>query len=335
MALNFAETFLRESGSAQDRAAGMAEMQLRAKQFADQMADQAARTAITKSEVEARIAQMNLEMDIAEETRGLNKAILEAQVKLSEHNANVAEIEEKRLKESNRDLTPEEIKRYGVPEGTKLYEAKDVLELEAQAAQNKLFALNAEAQEEYRETIAGLSSAIEEVEQQPIEEAEVYQHATKEERMGFFDKMGSRIEGILDYASLRRDSSPLGSFVDPFTTQRQVAPEEEIEAYRQRKALRQKERELGVTTEGQQRIVGQSPISLQDPEIQNLYQQLVLSRRLFGDPALFEQQGLQALIGGQQGLIQGLPPFRMAPGTGLTFAPGTDLSSFMQPPSEE
>lgn len=345
MALNFAETFLRESGSAQDRAAGMAEMQLRAKQFADQMADQAARTAFAKSEAEARIAQINLEMGIAEETRGFNKRILEAQAELSEYNANIAEAEEKRLKESDRDLTPEEIKKYGVPEGTKLYQVKDVLEIQAQVTQNKLLDFQFQAQTALQERIAALSEGIEQVEQQPIEETEAYQYATEEEKIGFFGKRGRGIAstflnfitgypGEEAYSDLEKELyGGLGvtdTGVGPIV--RNEEARQKLIALSQRLA---KEKELGLTTEAQERIIGEQPISLQAPEIQNLYQQLLLSRQLTGDPAVFEAQALQALIGGQQGLIQGLPPFRMMPGTGLTTVPGIDLNSFMQPPSEE
>jgi hypothetical protein len=48
MAFNFAETFLRESGAAQDRSRSMAEMQLRAKQFADEMVLKEADLAVRK-----------------------------------------------------------------------------------------------------------------------------------------------------------------------------------------------------------------------------------------------------------------------------------------------
>lgn len=48
MAFNFGEVFLRETGAAQDRAQSMAEMQLRAKQFADNLAIQEANLALSK-----------------------------------------------------------------------------------------------------------------------------------------------------------------------------------------------------------------------------------------------------------------------------------------------
>lgn len=49
MAINFGEVFLRESGAAQDRAQSMAELQLRAKQFADNLAIQEANLEISRA----------------------------------------------------------------------------------------------------------------------------------------------------------------------------------------------------------------------------------------------------------------------------------------------
>ena len=74
MAINFAETFLRESGASQDRAQSMAEMQLRANQFAQNLALQEAELEISKraqtlAEEQAKANNINEVNRLAEQAR--------------------------------------------------------------------------------------------------------------------------------------------------------------------------------------------------------------------------------------------------------------------------
>ena len=74
MALNFGEVFLRESGAAQDRAQSMTEMQLRAKQFADDLAYREAQLQFSKevqsfNEEEARFQRVQQFLNRSQQNR--------------------------------------------------------------------------------------------------------------------------------------------------------------------------------------------------------------------------------------------------------------------------
>ena len=134
MALNFAETFLQQSGAAQDRSRSMAEMQLKARQFERQMAEQAKQTAIAKMRAEtaedvaqAQIEAMAKETELSQNADKRAAELFELQSKAERLNLSNQEFKQKLLegefKDQNAVLSDEDAALYGVPKGTKV---KDV-----------------------------------------------------------------------------------------------------------------------------------------------------------------------------------------------------------------
>lgn len=129
MAFNFAETFLRESGAAQDRSRSMAEMQLRAKQFADEMVLKEADLAVREKaqqlaeDVEKEAALFRI-MDLNQKETQFNANL---QQRINEFSANIE------LKGRELNLTEKQINQE-----KELFTARLNEESEARKAQIKL-----------------------------------------------------------------------------------------------------------------------------------------------------------------------------------------------------
>jgi len=163
MALNFGEVFLRESGAAQDRAQSMAEMQLRAKQFADNMAMQEANLAIAKraqtlAEESQEFTQERLEKldNLSEEdrkyyqefVRPLELEKLENDVQQAKYQSEFTKIQ---IEDANAVMPDNLAEQLGMQKGTKWTDAEKILMgrqavMSAKMQQNMLDATNAQKQ---------------------------------------------------------------------------------------------------------------------------------------------------------------------------------------------
>lgn len=139
MAFNFAETFLRESGAAQDRSRSMAEMQLRAKQFADEMVLKEADLAIRKRAQEFNEADQLFRQAIGAEKLEIERDVAEKANELREIQMEISRLELGDLKKGDEFVTDEEAERYNVPKGTKRKDIASSLKLRKTALQNELF----------------------------------------------------------------------------------------------------------------------------------------------------------------------------------------------------
>lgn len=149
MVFNFAETFLRESGAAQDRSRSMAEMQLRAKQFADEMILKEADLAVRKRAQEFNEADQLFRQATEAEKLEIQRNVAEKTNELREIQMEISELELADLKKGNEFVTDEEAERYNVPKGTKRKDIASSLELRKIALQNELY--ESEVQDKLKE----------------------------------------------------------------------------------------------------------------------------------------------------------------------------------------
>lgn len=292
MAINFAETFLRESGATQDRAQSMAEMQLRAKQF-----EQNYSLALARQKVAERAQTLAEEAQDFEQTRikNLDDLSLEDR-KYYLENIQPLELEEAQNRVQQTKYTTELMKaqvddanavmpddlaqELNMQKGTKWSDAEKIL-MGRQAIYEQRVRTRAESA---RANLYGARTALLE---RPIEEEEAFDFATEDEQIGFFGKLGRGIgSSFLDFITgtpgaegySQAQIELMGGFG---ATDTGVGPLVRDEETRQKlinlsnKLAR--ERELGLTTEGQERIIGQSRPDLLDPISRNLYNAAITS----------------------------------------------------------
>jgi hypothetical protein len=287
MAFNFAETFLRESGAAQDRAQSMAEMQLRAKQFADEMILRETDLAIRKEAHEFNKADQLFRQATEAEKLEIERDVAEKANELREIQMEISRLELADLKKGDEFVTDEEAERYNVPKGTKRKDIASSLELRGIALQNELY--ESEVQNKLKEKVAlqDFYNAKQALLEKPIEEQEAFDFSKEDEQIGFFGKIGRGIgSGFLDFITgtpglegySQAEIELMGGFGVVDTG---VGPLVRDEEARQRlinlsnKLAR--ERELGLTTKGQERIIGKSRSDLLNPLYKDLYNAAVTS----------------------------------------------------------
>lgn len=302
MAFNFGEVFLRESGAAQDRAQSMAEMQLRAKQFADNMAIQEANLAISKSaqklaEEAQTFSQKRLTKldEISEEdreyylenVRPLELQQLENNLQQAEYQAELTRLQ---IDDANAVMPDDLAEQLGMQKGTKWTDAEKVLMgrqavMSAKIQQNMLDASNTQKQ---------LYSSLQAYQAREIQPEEFRDVATPEETIGFFGRTGRRIvAGDIPFTDTSfRDlfqAAGLGRGLEYFG-----GPDEE--EFNLRTLQLQQEADLGVTSEAMLRLGGENRVSLLDPLQRNIYQSANALGLLNINPELLNQQATNTLF---------------------------------------
>ena len=302
MALNFGEVFLRESGAAQDRAQSMAEMQLRAKQFADNMAMQEANLAIAKraqtlAEESQEFTQERLEKldNLSEEdrkyyqefVRPLELEKLENDVQQAKYQSEFTKIQ---IEDANAVMPDNLAEQLGMQKGTKWTDAEKILMgrqavMSAKMQQNMLDATTAQKQ---------LYSSLQAYQAREIQPKEFKNVATPEETIGGIGRLGRRIvAGDIPFTDT--------SFRDLFQTaglgralEYLGGPDEE--EFNLRTLQLQREADLGVTSEAMLRLGGENRISLLDPLQRSIYQSANALGLLNTNPELLNQQATNTLF---------------------------------------
>jgi hypothetical protein len=314
MALNFAETFLRESGAAQDRSRSMAEMQLRARQFERQMAEQAKQTAIAKMRAQtaedlaqAQIDAMEVETDLAKSADERAKKLFELQSETENLKLSNEEFREKMLKGEYKDqnavLSDEDAALYGVPKGTKVKDVRAIQENIINSLQIKANELANERAEQVQDITQAIGQLGQSMQNQPIMDPEtIGQYAPPEEQVGLIGNALSQARGFADYLGTYFPITNLGGFIST----------EGQEAYRQRKDIRQGARAAGTTEKFYEQNIGKTPTDFMSPAEQDLYYNLFMLNQLTNPLQVFRQQGTANLL-----QSSGIAPF------------GTDMSPFI------
>lgn len=205
MALNFAETFLRESGAAQDRSRSMAEMQLRARQFERQMAEQAKQTAIAKMRAEtaqdladAQIEAMKTETELAESADERAAELFKLQAKAEDLKLSNEQFRQKILQgeydDQNAVLSDEDAALYGVPKGTKVKDVETIQNNIKGAIETSLLNKQLAFMNEQESATEGVRSALENVLNPEITASNVTNYMPESMELGTYEKAKRRVD---------------------------------------------------------------------------------------------------------------------------------------------
>lgn len=256
MAINFAEVFLRESGAAQDRASNMVQLQLQANKFAADQAIAQANALANKANAESLAALRAFQIETGrtkaeqdtqlfenqQELFDINQQISNNALKESNLNLNTRQKEEEYL---NSPISQEEAENYNLPLTTTNREFNAFLidkvkRLDAKKQELEVATLQGivDQQAEQKEIAQNITQSVFDEGNQIIAEEDAFEFGTDEERLSRAQRFSRNFA-----------SSLLGM----------LFPAPNILAQR---ARLEREADIGLTQEGQERIIGQRPVDV-------------------------------------------------------------------------
>jgi hypothetical protein len=273
MAFNFAETFLRESGATQDRAQSMAEMQLRAKQFEQNYSLALARQKVAeRQQVMLEEAQDFEQTMTTEDRKYYQENIRPLELEEAENTVQQKKYQTELMKVQVDDVNavmPDDLaQELNMQKGTKWSDAEKIL-MGRQAIYEQKIRTRAESA---RASFYGARRASLE---KPIETTEVGEFKPADEELGMLGGIGTRIGGFFDFLGTALESGALGA-PRGYTTGVKIDPQA-FDEFRERKEIREIQRDQDITKEGLERILGKSRPDLLSPIDRNLYNAAVTS----------------------------------------------------------
>ena len=331
MAINFGEVFLREMGSAQDRASNMAQLQLQANRFAAQQALAEAQFEVQKADAASTRSFRDFQKEIGRAQEGRAKAQEERAVtrfdkeqELAEINIDIAEYErdkaelnlqtlEDQREYANSTISTEQAEKYNLPLTTtnqefKIYLDRKAAETALEFDETRLQTTKEAIQKarEREELAQGFTEEFIERADQEIAPKEAFQYARPEQQISGIGRVarnfGSSLLGMLVPAPnvmFRAENLEDLPYYDPA---RIIVP---IQQRLEREA------DLGITQEAQEEIIGKRPSELAGftPEIL----QYMLQSQIQGTPpetvfgvssSLFQGMGVTTPTSFMQQLLQ-------------------------------
>lgn len=282
MAISFGEIFLREMGSAQDRASNMAQLQLQANKFAAQQALAEAQFEVEKADAASVRSLRAFQQEVgraqerrAEAQEGRAAKMFKYEEELAEINIDKAEYERDKtglnlqtLKEQqeylNSTISTQQAEKYNLPLTTtnqefEIYLDRKLRETALEAEQTQLQATQTaiEKTAEAEQLSQEFTKQFIEMYNQPIAAEEAFQYAPKEQQISGIGKVarnfGSSLLGMMFPAPnimFRAENLEDLPYYDPA---RIIVP---IQQRLEREA------DLGITQEAQEEIIGRRPSEL-------------------------------------------------------------------------
>lgn len=301
MAINFGEVFLREMGSAQDRASNMAELQLQANRFAAQQALAEAQFEVTKADAASArsFREFQKEVGRAQEARAqaqegraakmfeYEEDLAEINIDKAEHERDKAKLNLQTLQEQreylNSTISQEKAEKYNLPLTTTNQEYAAYLDqkaretaLEAEETQLQVAQRNIEKAAEIEGLSQEFTKQFMERFDQPITLQEAPQYVEGGE-LGLLGRIGAGIgeigtTGEAFFRSLGRDvyledvtMDPFDPNYDPKKAAIRRANEQRLADIEENLRLRDKyrfERQTGIRQEAAEQVVGKRPSEL-------------------------------------------------------------------------
>jgi len=315
MAISFGEVFLREMGSAQDRASNMAQLQLQANRFAAQQALAEAQFEVQKADSASIRSFRKFQEEVGREQETRAKAqegravtMFDYEEELAEINIDKAEYERDKTKLNlqtlqeeqeylNSPISTQQAEKHNLPLTTTNQEYRAYLdqktrEIALESEQTKLEATQTAIQEtaEAKQLSQEFTKRFIEMYDQPITAEEAFQYAPKEQQIGGIGRVarnfGSSLLGMLVPAPnvmFRAENLEDLPYYDPART---IVP---IQQRLEREA------DLGITQEAQEEIIGRRPSELSGftPEMLELISRLQVTgtppQTVFGATNILQQ----------------------------------------------